>query len=229
MSVTPVTRKPYKLMDRTRTIKKGVTASSLDELLGLARQKLGYKPKQDVYLVLEEDGTEIDENDYFQTLPENTTLMLLFTEDRWSPFATIDQTDSAAASRNRLVEILCRLEKDPGTIALLDGSDLELLAEMDMKETMTRFPRFNNAFLKQLQEASDRHLLEKNGIRDTLGLLNIYHRSQFGANTSNIEPLQPQQLQAPAAPIAPPSGRRNINASPRKRRKGDDEDEDTIG
>lgn len=224
-----ITRKPYKLMDRTRTIKKGVTASCLEELIGLGRQKLGYKPKQDVYLVLEEDGTEIDENDYFQTLPENTTLMLLFTEDRWSPFATIDQTDSAAASRNRLVEILCRLEKDPGTIALLDGSDLELLAEMDMKETMTRFPRFNTAFLSQLQEASDRHLLEKNGIRDTLGLLNIYHRAQFGANTANIDLLQPQQLQAPAAPIAPASCRRTLNASPRKRRKGDDEDEDTIG
>ena len=46
---------------------------------------------------------------------------------------------------------MCRLEKDPGTIALLDGADLELLAQMDTKETMTRFPRFSTPFLCQLQ------------------------------------------------------------------------------
>ena len=39
-----------------------------------------------VYVVLEEDGTEVDEEEYFQTLPANTLLMLLFVEDRWSPF-----------------------------------------------------------------------------------------------------------------------------------------------
>jgi DNA fragmentation factor alpha subunit len=215
-------------MDRTRTIKKGVTASNLEELVRIGRHKLGYKLKQDLYLVLEEDGTEIDEEDYFQTIPENTTLMLLFTDDRWSPFATIDQTDSAAASRNRLVEILCRLEKDPGTIALLDGADLELLAQMDTKETMTRFPRFSTPFLCQLQEAADRHLLEKNEIRDTLGLLNIYHRSQCGSSKQSLEQTQVQQDLMP--PVPPQHGRRNVESSPRKRHKvEDDHDKDTVG
>lgn len=223
-----LTRKPYKLMDRTRTIKKGVTASSLEELIRIGRHKLGYKLKQNVYLVLEEDGTEIDEDDYFQTIPENTTMMLLFTDDRWSPFATIDQTDCAAASRNRLVEILCRLEKDPGTIALLDGVDLELLAQMDTKETMTRFPRFTTGFLSQLQEAADRHLLEKNEIRDTLGLLNIYHRAQCGPSKPIIDQPHFQQGLVPAVP--PSSGRRHVESSPRKRHKvEEEEDKDTIG
>ena len=31
-----------------------------------------------VYLVLEEDGTEVDDEEYFQTLPDNTMFMLLF-------------------------------------------------------------------------------------------------------------------------------------------------------
>ena len=30
-----------------------------------------------VYLVLEEDGTEVDDEEYFQTLPDNTMFMLL--------------------------------------------------------------------------------------------------------------------------------------------------------
>ena len=39
-----------------------------------------------VYVVLEEDGTEVDEEEYFQTLPENTVLMLLNVGDKWCPF-----------------------------------------------------------------------------------------------------------------------------------------------
>ena len=39
-----------------------------------------------VYVVLEEDGTEVDEEEYFQTLPENTLLMLLYVGDKWSPY-----------------------------------------------------------------------------------------------------------------------------------------------
>lgn len=39
-----------------------------------------------VYVVLEEDGTEVDEEEYFQTLPDNTLLMLLHVGDKWLPY-----------------------------------------------------------------------------------------------------------------------------------------------
>ena len=42
--------------------------------------------EKSVYVVLEEDGTEVDEEEYFQTLPENTLLMLLYIGDKWSPY-----------------------------------------------------------------------------------------------------------------------------------------------
>ena len=65
--------------------------------------KLGYDERRDVYLVLEEvrltldpilciilysneqDGTEIDDEEYFQSLPDNCCLMLLDHQDLWSP------------------------------------------------------------------------------------------------------------------------------------------------
>ena len=47
---------------------------------------MNYAIDKKVYVVLEEDGTEVDEEEYFQTLPANTLLMLLFAGDRWSPF-----------------------------------------------------------------------------------------------------------------------------------------------
>ena len=50
------------------------------------KAKLNYAADKKVYVVLEEDGTEVDEEEYFQTLPANTLLMILFVGDRWSPF-----------------------------------------------------------------------------------------------------------------------------------------------
>ena len=38
----------------------------------------------EVYLVLEEDATEVDDEEYFQTIEANTLLMLLSKEDIWS-------------------------------------------------------------------------------------------------------------------------------------------------
>ena len=63
----------------------------MEEFISSAQRKLCYEPDTAVVVVLEEDGTEVDEDDYFQTLDPNTCLMLLHAGDRWSPF-------SAAAS-----------------------------------------------------------------------------------------------------------------------------------
>ena len=82
-------RRPYKVLDRTRSVKKGVMASSLEEFITSAQRKLCYSPDTAVVAVLEEDGTEVDEDDYFQTLDPNTCLMLLHAGDRWSPFSAV--------------------------------------------------------------------------------------------------------------------------------------------
>ena len=44
-------------MDRTRRVKKGVMASSLEELTLSSRRKLAYSGDKEVMVVLEEDGT----------------------------------------------------------------------------------------------------------------------------------------------------------------------------
>ena len=69
-----------------------------------------------------------------------------------------------------------RLKTDPGTIALLSGPDMERLAEMDLTTPGVTFPRYEARFLVHLQEAAQRHLAEKSQIRDTLALLQIYHK-----------------------------------------------------
>ena len=53
---------------------------------------------------------------------------------------------------------------------------MELLAEMDLTSPGVTFPRYEARFLLHLQEAAQRHLAEKSQIRDTLALLQIYHK-----------------------------------------------------
>ena len=43
------------------------------------------RPEERAYIVLEEDGTEVDEEEYFALLPDRTHLMLLSAEQLWSP------------------------------------------------------------------------------------------------------------------------------------------------
>ena len=79
--------RPFKVTDRLRQIRKGIAATSLIDLKQKAMEKFECDDDREVYLVLEEDGTELDDEDeeYFQTLPDNTRLMLLLRPDIWSP------------------------------------------------------------------------------------------------------------------------------------------------
>eukprot|EP00091_Calanus_sinicus_P020266 TRINITY_DN5441_c0_g1_i2.p1 TRINITY_DN5441_c0_g1~~TRINITY_DN5441_c0_g1_i2.p1 ORF type:complete len:142 (-),score=41.84 TRINITY_DN5441_c0_g1_i2:71-496(-) len=80
-----VVKRPFKVTDRLRQIRKGIVAKSLKDLIRKALDKLNYADGCEVYLVLEEDGTEVDDEEYFQSLPDNTRLMLLLDQDIWSP------------------------------------------------------------------------------------------------------------------------------------------------
>ena len=52
-------------------------------MLNLAREKFGMEEWMEVYL--EEDGTEVEDEEYFQIIEGNTILMLLLKDDIWSP------------------------------------------------------------------------------------------------------------------------------------------------
>jgi len=90
-----------------------------------------------------------------------------------------------------LASLLERLYSDPGYMALLSGKELEILAEMDLtdgtegSEIKTEMKNYDKTFLRQIQEAADRHLVEKNEIRDALGLLKIYHNAHTTSSSSD--------------------------------------------
>lgn len=166
-----VKKKPFKLLDRLRSGKKGIMAGSYTEVLEKGKQKFNYPDNQEVELVLDEDGTEIDDDDYLLSLPDNTTLVILHKGDRWSPLVSGDEVDNGRieGGSSRLIDLLLRLESSPGTIGLLTEPDLELIVDLDLQDQT--FNRFDPEFLKDVQNAADRHLLEKGQIRDAIGLL----------------------------------------------------------
>lgn len=49
------------------------------------KEKLNISQNECVRLVLETDGTQIEDPEYFKTLPNNTTVLLLRDDEYWYP------------------------------------------------------------------------------------------------------------------------------------------------
>uniref|UniRef100_A0A8C3Y4Z6 Cell death inducing DFFA like effector c n=1 Tax=Catharus ustulatus TaxID=91951 RepID=A0A8C3Y4Z6_CATUS len=72
--------RPYRVCNWDRSVRKGVMAPSLAELL---RQSALALPAP-IVLVLDEDGTAVETESFFRTLEENTALMALSKEQTWT-------------------------------------------------------------------------------------------------------------------------------------------------
>lgn len=72
---------PLQVKDVSRANCKGIAAASLDEVKAKAADKFGKSEVPNIHL--DSDGTEIDDEDYFQTLEPNTELVAVFTGEQW--------------------------------------------------------------------------------------------------------------------------------------------------
>ncbi|XP_046618372.1 DNA fragmentation factor subunit alpha-like isoform X1 [Neodiprion virginianus] len=184
------TASPYKIIDHARERRKGITASSLKELTAIARNRFDLPQEEHLTIVLEQDGTEVDDEEYFATLERNTSLMVLCGHQRWSAagssastsrYVLLDDTDSGKEGTSRRRErgngaqikpLVSSLRGDPTHISLLGGNDLELLSDMDPESLADIVP--DRIFLEQLKEASGRFLAEKRQAQESMALLQMY-------------------------------------------------------
>lgn len=89
LGTTDSNMQPYKVQTCDRKIRRiGVVARSMKDLLKKACQKLSVKHTSDVRLVLEDDATVVDSEDYFSELPPQTVFVLLQPDDTWQPSKT---------------------------------------------------------------------------------------------------------------------------------------------
>ncbi|XP_045383755.1 cell death activator CIDE-A isoform X1 [Lemur catta] len=76
--------RPFRVSNHDRSSRRGVMASSLEELLRKTLDVLVISAGL-VTLVLEEDGTVVDTEEFFQTLGDNTHFMILEKGQKWTP------------------------------------------------------------------------------------------------------------------------------------------------
>uniref|UniRef100_A0A3Q2TP81 Cell death inducing DFFA like effector b n=1 Tax=Fundulus heteroclitus TaxID=8078 RepID=A0A3Q2TP81_FUNHE len=83
-------QRPFRVCCNRRETKKGITAGTLMELK--ERALLLTISAASVYLVCEEDGTEVETDEFLMTLPDNTVLMALEPGQTWKPQADKPRT-----------------------------------------------------------------------------------------------------------------------------------------
>ncbi|XP_059485440.1 uncharacterized protein LOC132202502 isoform X3 [Neocloeon triangulifer] len=97
-----VIKRPFKLWDIWRNVRKALVVSTFEELVARGKEKLNVPPGEPVRLLLESDGTQVEDGEYFRTLPNNTVLLLLRPGERWHP-AGVDVIRAAISAIPRIV------------------------------------------------------------------------------------------------------------------------------
>ncbi|XP_074130879.1 lipid transferase CIDEA isoform X1 [Sminthopsis crassicaudata] len=75
--------RPFRVSNHDRSSRRGVTANTLKELISKTLEALAITTGL-VTLVLEEDGTVVDTEEFFQTLGDNTHFMILEKGQKWT-------------------------------------------------------------------------------------------------------------------------------------------------
>lgn len=76
--------RPCRVSTADRSVRKGIMAHSLKDLLHKVRDTLMLADKP-FLLVLEEDGTTVETEEYFQALADDTVFMVLQKGQKWQP------------------------------------------------------------------------------------------------------------------------------------------------
>ncbi|XP_040165414.1 DNA fragmentation factor subunit alpha-like [Anopheles arabiensis] len=183
-------KKPYKVKDVTRAIKKAVVAGTLEEVRSKAAEKFGRTDLPNIHL--DSDGTEVDDEDYFQTLEPNAELIAVFSGEQWidpTHYVTIttrrdsaDITDSPDVERIHLKKLVAQMKTNLCNVSVLSEPDLELLSNMDPNSVADITGK---DFIEQLKEASGRILHEKRKAADAIELLKLIAKQPIVRNEAD--------------------------------------------
>uniref|UniRef100_A0A2C9LFR2 CIDE-N domain-containing protein n=1 Tax=Biomphalaria glabrata TaxID=6526 RepID=A0A2C9LFR2_BIOGL len=176
----------FKVWDHERKVKKGVVASSLEELRTKGCTKL-HLDETCVHVVLEMDGTEIDDEDYFSFLPSDTVLMLLpegcdwhspdfYNKSEDHPDGT-DEFHFECESEHKLDTILEKIEADITKCLLLNDTEMQQLIDAKPEELAPKL-RKSISVVKSVQDFCQRHLDEKSELKEVAQLFKAYTEAE---------------------------------------------------
>ncbi|KAK0148721.1 Cell death activator CIDE-3 [Merluccius polli] len=110
LSARPPPPRPFRVTSADRSLKKGIMADGLEGLISKVMDSLGVSCVSG--LVLDQDGTGVDTDEFFQTLPENSVLMVLEKGQSWTPIPFSLQYDGSEQRRKDVAKITFDLYKN---------------------------------------------------------------------------------------------------------------------
>ncbi|XP_004678560.1 PREDICTED: DNA fragmentation factor subunit alpha [Condylura cristata] len=177
--------KPCLLLRNRSREQHGVAASCLEELRNKACDILAIdKSLAPVTLVLAEDGTIVDDDDYFLCLPSNTKFVALVGNEKWAynnsdggtawisqESFDADETDSAAGLKWK--NVARQLKEDLSNIILLSEEDLQVLIDVPCSELALELCQ-SCATVQGLQGTLQQVLDQREEARQSKQLLELY-------------------------------------------------------
>ncbi|KAI4880591.1 hypothetical protein NFI96_012192 [Prochilodus magdalenae] len=182
---TVMAERPCKVCNLTRQQYYGLVASSLGQLKVKASEALGFNPGTSVSVVLEDDGTIVEDETYFLCLPQNSRFMLLRDTDVWRPSKksdggtawlcqeSFDTVDSAVSGVEAWHSLANQLKQDLASIILMSEADLQRLVDVPPAD-LASVLGFSQQKTKDLQETLQRVLDRREEERQSKELLQLY-------------------------------------------------------
>ncbi|XP_037540175.1 DNA fragmentation factor subunit alpha [Nematolebias whitei] len=199
--------KACKVCNFTRQTSYGVVAPSLDELKRKGCEFLGFSPSDTVMVVLENDGTIVEDQTYFLCLPPNTKFMLLHNKETWAPSRRMDggtawmardsvimdaDTVDASSTAAPWWNLALQLKQDLTSIILMSEADLQCLVDAPCAELASALG-FQETKAEELQQTLQRVLDRKEEERQSKELLQLYLKAVEKEDKPQEEQSQPSQ------------------------------------
>ncbi|CAH7445723.1 Dffa [Phodopus roborovskii] len=178
----------------------GVAASCLEELRSKACEILAIDESlTPITLVLAEDGTIVDDDDYFLCLPSNTKFVALAYDEKWTynnsdggtawvsqESFDADETDSRVGVKWK--SLARQLKEDLSSIILLSEEDLQALIDIPCSELARELCQ-SCATVQGLQNTLQQALDQREEARQSKQLLGLYLQAlqKEGSSLSNQE------------------------------------------
>ncbi|XP_070759402.1 cell death activator CIDE-3 [Enoplosus armatus] len=121
--------KPFRVTNADRSVKKGIMADTLEDLMNKVSDSLSAPCVST--LVLDEDGTGVDTEEFFQTLPENAVLMVLEKGQKWTPHPNSPSRDQLSECRPQHRTDVAKL-----TFDLYKNNPKDFIGCLNMKATL---------------------------------------------------------------------------------------------
>ncbi|XP_018589462.1 DNA fragmentation factor subunit alpha isoform X2 [Scleropages formosus] len=181
--------KPCKVCDYSRRKLHGLVAPSLRELKSNGCTALGLDPHSPVSVVLEDDGTIVEDETYFLCLPPNTKFMLLCEKEMWAPRKGVDggtawlsrdsfevnsdTVDAPFSEAEAWHGAASRLRVDLASVLLMSEAELQGLVDAPCSDLAAALG-FRNSQARALQDALQRALDRREEERQSRELLQLY-------------------------------------------------------